>query len=372
MTVIRVEHCDSYAPEVVGRTVERVLSSVITSEVSGLTGKRILLKPNLLSARDPARAITTHPHIVGAAIDYFKALGAHVCVGDSPAGAVRGVQRVWDSTGMTEVCKRTGAELVNLEAGGWVSRALNGRSYEIARVVYDFDRIVNIPKLKTHILTLLTASVKNMFGCVPGFRKSALHMAHPDPRGMSRALVDVFSLVKPWVTLVDAVDAMEGNGPSSGRLRHLGLIAAGRDCVALDTVLARIVGLDPGRVPTTFEAAKRGLGESRIGRIEIMGPDLDSLIVRDFDVPANWKFFLIPGLLGKALARFVWVRPVVRPEACTGCGGCVAVCAAGAIKLDSGRARVDYNLCTSCMCCHEACTVGAIGTRMSWLARRIA
>jgi uncharacterized protein (DUF362 family)/Pyruvate/2-oxoacid:ferredoxin oxidoreductase delta subunit len=372
MTAIGIQHCDSYAPEVVGTAVERVLSSVIASEGSELAGKRILLKPNLLSARDPARAITTHPHVVGAAIDYFKALGAHVSVGDSPAGAVRGVRRVWESTGMMEICDRRGADLVNLEAGGLVSKVLNGRSYEIARVVYDFDRIVNLPKLKTHILTLLTASIKNMFGCVPGFRKSVLHMAHPDPRGLSRALVDIFSLVKPWVTLVDAVDAMEGNGPASGRIRHLGLVAAGRDCVALDTLLARIVGLDPGRVPTTLEAGRRGLGESEIGRIEIEGADLDSLVVRDFDVPANWKFFLIPGMLVKALARVVWVRPVVKREACTGCGECVAICAAGAITLDSGRARVDDNLCTSCMCCHEACAVGAIDTRMSWLARRIA
>lgn len=372
MTTVVLERCESYSPEVVGPAVERALWSAVGPERSGLAGRTILLKPNLLAARDPARAITTHPVIVGAAIDYFKGLGARVSVGDSPAGAVRGVRRVWENTGMLEICRHKGAELVNLEAGGWVSRSVAGRSYEIARSVYDFDRIVNLPKLKTHILTLMTGSIKNMFGCVPGFRKSMLHLAHPDPGSMSKALVDIFSLVKPWITLVDAVDVMEGNGPSSGRVRHLGLVAAGGDCVALDTVLAEIIGLNPARVPTTWEAGRRGLGEGDSGRIEIKGPEIDSFVVKDFDVPANWKFSLIRGFLGRLLARFVWVRPVVRPEACTGCGDCVTICAAGAIKLDSGRAGVDDRMCTSCMCCHEACSVGAIDTRMSWLARRIA
>jgi uncharacterized protein (DUF362 family)/Pyruvate/2-oxoacid:ferredoxin oxidoreductase delta subunit len=372
MTTVVLERCESYSPEVAGRAVERALSAAVGPERSGLAGQTVLLKPNLLAARDPARAITTHPVIVGAAIDYFQGLGARVSVGDSPAGAVRGVRRVWENTGMLEICRCKGAEIVNLEAGGWVSKSVSDRTYEIARSVYDFDRIVNMPKLKTHILTLMTASIKNMFGCVPGFRKSVLHVAHPDPGSMSRALVDIFSLVKPWITLVDAVDVMEGNGPSSGRVRHLGLLAAGDDCVALDAVLAEIIGLNPARVPTTWEAARRGLGEVQGDRIEVKGPEIGSLAVKDFDVPANWKFFLIPGFLGRLLARYVWVRPVVRREVCTGCGECVAICAAGAINLSSGRAGVDDRMCTSCMCCHEACSVGAIDTRMSWLARRIA
>ena len=197
MTTVVLERCESYSPEAANRAVERALSAAVGRQRSALAGQTILLKPNLLAARDPARAITTHPVIVGAAIDYFKRLGAQVSVGDSPAGAVRGVRRVWENTGMLEVCRRKGAALVNLEAGGWVSKSVSDRSYEIARSVYDYDRIVNMPKLKTHILTLMTGSIKNMFGCVPGFRKSVLHLAHPDPGSMSRALVDIFSLVKP-------------------------------------------------------------------------------------------------------------------------------------------------------------------------------
>jgi ferredoxin len=273
---------------------------------------------------------------------------------------------------MLEVCQAKGASLVNFEAGGWVPRSVDGRSYKIANAVLEFDKIVNLPKLKTHILTLITAGIKNMFGCIPGFGKSALHLANPRPKDMSKVIVDVFSIVKPWVTLVDAVDVMEGNGPSSGSIRHLGIVAASTDCVALDTVLATIVGIDPARVPTTREAWERELGEGSMGGISLSGVNLEDVRPRDFAVPANWKFALLPGVLGRLVANLVWVKPEVIPDDCVGCGECVAMCPADAIEMDGERAVIDHERCTSCLCCHEACVRGAIDARMSRLARLIA
>jgi uncharacterized protein (DUF362 family)/ferredoxin len=372
MPTVVLEGCESYSQDAVRPAVEKCLSSVLGDEQDLIGGKRVLLKPNLLSAREPARSITTHPSVVGAVIDFFKDRGARLHVGDSPAGAVRGVRRVWENTGMLELCERKGVPLVNFEAGGWVSQAVDGRSYEIARTVMDFDRIVSIPKLKTHILTLLTGAVKNMFGCVPGFRKSALHLRFPRPTAMSRALVDVYSLVKPWVSLIDAIDAMDGDGPSSGTTRHVGLIAAGTDGVALDAVLARLIGIDPLRVPTTSEAYRRGLGEADINRISLVGADVEDVRPRAFAVPANWRFFLVPGIVGKMLERLVWVRPRVRQDKCTGCGDCVAVCAARALIFERSKVQVAEKRCVSCLCCHEACSFGAIEVSMSRLARFVA
>jgi uncharacterized protein (DUF362 family)/Pyruvate/2-oxoacid:ferredoxin oxidoreductase delta subunit len=372
MAKVVIERCDSYSPGAVRGAVERALGAALGPDGDSVSEKRVLLKPNLLSAREPVRGVTTHPAIVGAVVDYFRDRGARVYIGDSPGGALRGIERVWERTGMLDVARARGATLVSFEAGGWVVRSVDGRPYAIAKAVGDFDRVVNLPKLKTHILTVLTGGIKNMFGCVPGFRKSSLHLAHPRPDAMSKVIVDVFSLVKPWVTLVDAVDAMEGNGPSSGRVRHLGIVAAGTDCVALDTVLARIVGIDPQRVPTTREACERGLGEGSIGKILLQGAKLDDVTVGGFEVPSNWKFFLIPGGLGRLLARLVWVKPDVRPEDCIGCGDCVSMCPAGAIRLHSGKAVIDQARCTSCLCCHEACVAGAVGVRISRLAKLIA
>jgi uncharacterized protein (DUF362 family)/Pyruvate/2-oxoacid:ferredoxin oxidoreductase delta subunit len=372
ISTVALERCCSYSPDEVDAAVGRALRAIGCYGEAELEGKRVLIKPNLASAKHPSRCITTHPAVVGAVISCLKSRGAHVAVGDSPAGAVRGVRRVWSETGMIEVCRERRAELVNLEESGWEMLSAGGRSYPVARAVLGFDYIVNVPKLKTHVLTLMTGAIKNMFGCVPGFQKSALHLQFPRPGSMSSALVDVFSLARPWITLVDAVDAMEGNGPSSGSPRHLGLVAASDDCTALDTVLAGLLGIDPKKVPTTREAARRGLGQARREAISVVGTEAGRGEAEGFKVPANWKFFLIPGILGSLVGRLVWVRPLVETETCSGCGDCVRMCAAGAIALAGGRAVIDRSLCTCCLCCQEACSEGAVQTRMSRLARLLA
>jgi uncharacterized protein (DUF362 family)/Pyruvate/2-oxoacid:ferredoxin oxidoreductase delta subunit len=372
MVSVAIDRCTAYSTEEVGAAVERVLSAVLADRVQGVRGRRVLLKPNLLAAREPSKGVTTHPVVVGAVIDYLRKHGADVSVGDSPAGALRGVRRVWEKSGMLELCESKGVPLVNFEAGSWVTRSVEDRAYQISRVVEDADYIVNLAKFKTHVLTLLTGAIKNMFGCVPGFRKSALHLAYPRPAPMSRALVDIFSLVPPWVSLVDAVTAMDGNGPSSGRLRNLGFVAASTDCVALDTALGEIAGIDPLRVPTTAEAYRRGLGEASLDRIGFPCLRPEDVAAAGFEVPGNWKFSLIPGFAGRVLSRLVWIKPVISIERCTGCGECRDVCAARAIEMHRSKAVIDHRLCTSCLCCHEACPVGAVQAGMSRLARLIA
>jgi Pyruvate/2-oxoacid:ferredoxin oxidoreductase delta subunit len=273
---------------------------------------------------------------------------------------------------MLDLCASKSVPLVNFEAGGWMTQSVGERAYQISRVVKEADYIVNLAKFKTHVLTLLTGAIKNMFGCVPGFRKSALHLAHPRPARMSMALVDIFSLVPPLVSLADSVVSMDGNGPSSGRRRELGFVAASTDAVALDTVLARVAGIDPMRVPTTSEAYRRGLGEARLDHMNFPCLRPEEVAPGDFKVPGNWKFALIPGFAGRVLSQLVWVRPVIDTEACTGCLDCYNVCAARAIDMRRNKAAINHRLCTSCLCCHEACPVGAVEVGMSRLARLLA
>jgi uncharacterized protein (DUF362 family)/Pyruvate/2-oxoacid:ferredoxin oxidoreductase delta subunit len=369
MAEVALVGCDSYSGADVSPAVVRMLDAALAGRIREVEGKRVLVKPNLLAAREPSRGITTHPAIVGAVIDYLVNHGARVSVGDSPAGAVRGVRRVWEKTGMLDVCEARGVDLVNMEASGSVARRAGSRTYEIAAAAVQADLVVNVAKFKTHVLTLLTGAIKNMFGCVPGFRKSSLHLAFPGPVPMSKALVDIFSLVPPWLSVVDAVVGMDGNGPSSGRLRDLGFLAASTDSVAVDAVLALIAGIDPLRVPTTAEACRRNLGEGSPGRIRFPCLRPDQVAPEEFKVPGNWKFMLIPGFLGRLVLPFVWVRPAIDPAVCTGCGECTRVCAAGAVKVEAAKAVVRERLCVSCLCCHEACPTGAVGTKRSFLAR---
>jgi ferredoxin len=188
---------------------------------------------------------------------------------------------------------------------------------------------------------------------------------------MSGVLVDVFSLTKPTLSLVDAVDAMEGNGPSSGHPRHVGLIAAGRDAVALDSVMSAVIGVSPLKVPTTREAARRGMGEADLARITVEGEPLEAFLVEGFEVPSNWRFSLVPNALARLALRWFWVKPVVAPEKCVGCGDCARMCAAGAVRISAGRAVVSPEKCVSCICCIEACEAGAIEPRASRLARLV-
>jgi uncharacterized protein (DUF362 family)/Pyruvate/2-oxoacid:ferredoxin oxidoreductase delta subunit len=372
-TVARVtlRRCPSYDPIEVAARVKDVIRDTLGRRGEDFGGKRVLVKPNLLAARDPARAVTTHPAVVGGVIDYFKARGAMVSVGDSPGGAVRGVERVWENTGMADLSRSKGVNLVNFEAAGWVEKPVGGREYAIAAVLDDFDLIVNVAKFKTHVLTLLTGAIKNTFGCVPGFHKSALHLKHPRPGPMSRAIVDVFSLVRPRISIMDAVESMDGNGPSSGRVVKTGVLGASMDAVALDAVFADLAGVPPSRVPVISEAGRRGLGEAALDRIETLGGTLEGLGWEGFEVPSNWAFNLIPGALGSAMARFLWVRPRILEETCTGCRLCSDMCPADAISFEQGTGLVDPERCRSCLCCHEACPEGAVEVRMSRLAKLV-
>jgi len=372
MAVIAIKECRSYESPGIEQAVDSALSSALGDQLGLVRGKKVLIKPNLLAAREPARGVTTHPAVVGGVIDFFRAHGAEVAVGDSPAGAVRGVKRVWENTGMLDLCRARNVPLVNFEASGCVTRSVEGRDYPIAGALSGYDLVASVPKFKGHVLTLITAAIKNVFGCVPGFQKSAFHLDHPRPGAMSKVLVDVFSIVRPWVTLVDAVEAMEGDGPSSGSLRRLNFVAAASDCVALDACLGRIIGVRPEQVPTTSEAIRRNLGEASAESMVFPLLRPEDVATCDFRVPGNWKYRLIPGVAAGLLRRLVWVLPEIDADACTGCGDCARVCAAGAISLKQGRAVIDEGLCVSCLCCHEACPHFAVGTRMSRLARLLA
>jgi uncharacterized protein (DUF362 family)/Pyruvate/2-oxoacid:ferredoxin oxidoreductase delta subunit len=331
-------------------------------------GQRVLLKPNLLSAKDPMRAITTHPMLVEAVAEEVRRVGGNPFVGDSPGGAVRGIRRVWTNTGMEEMARRAGLELVNFEASG--SKGINFGPYTfyIAKPVLEADVIINLPKLKTHSLTLLTCAVKNMFGVMPGFRKGEQHKLSPKPVEFARMLVHLYKLVPPSLTIVDGVLAMEGNGPSSGQQRWLKMLVAGGDAVAVDAAVGRLIGLPDGFVDTTRIATEMGLGEGRVGLLNIVGEAADR-VVEGFMLPSNRVYKLVPRPLVKLLAPLVRVKPVILPDKCVGCGFCADSCPVKTIAKEGKVYKINDKHCVKCLCCHELCPESSIEIRLSWLAR---
>ena len=176
---VSVTECQSYSVQEVQAAIERCLEPLGGLKNYVKPGDTVLLKPNLLQASTPEEYITTHPAMVEAVINLVKDVGGIPQVGDSPGAFERDMRIYWDATGLTDVCKRLDVELVNFETAGGYHKLRNGHDYYIAKPVLDADLMINLPKIKTHSLTILTCAIKNLYGTVPGFIKTEYHKQAP-------------------------------------------------------------------------------------------------------------------------------------------------------------------------------------------------
>ncbi len=369
---VSIVRCDDYSYDNV-----RVAVKTSLDHLGGLArfvrkDQKVLIKPNLLSAKDPSRAITTHPSVVRAVVEEVQKLGAFPLLGDSPGGVDRGVKRVWENTKLAEVAGQTGAKLLAFESEGVYPRTTSeGKTYYIAKPVLDADVVISLAKLKTHTLTLMTGAVKNMFGSIPGFRKGEYHKQAPKPKDFARVLVDIFSLTRPHLTLVDAVVCMDGDGPASGDPKYAGLLLGSSDAVALDMVAAKIMGFKDKEIDTTAIAQEKNLGPKSIQQIDIRGENLNTLLLPKFVLPSNRFLNMIPEFMIKVVAPLVWVRPNILDGNCINCKVCLENCPTKSIHPGEKRPRFDYTDCINCMCCHELCPQKAVYLDKSWIAKRI-
>jgi len=332
-------------------------------------GQRVLIKPNLLSGKPPEKAVTTHPELVRAVIEAVQRAGATPLVGDSPGiGTPLQVAR---SCGILEVCARTGAEFVPFEETTTISLGEGSfQRLEIARAVLEADAIINLPKLKTHQMMGMTCAVKNLYGAVVGMRKIRLHLqAGTSKATFAELLLALAGRLSPALTIVDAVTAMEGNGPGSGDPLHLGVLFGGADCVAVDTLALELTGLPPERVWTHQAALRRALPGCRREHLEILGDDPARLRPASFRPAKQTDVnFGLPGLLRRPLRKALTARPEIRHATCVRCGLCVSHCPPRAMRLE-GRVEIDLTTCIRCFCCQELCPYGAIETRQGALLR---
>lgn len=354
--------CEDYAHALPG-AVGRLFAMTGWLTAHDLTGKRILLKPNLLTDRTPEQAVTTHPELVRQLIRRFKAAGAHVTVGDSPASTAN-LQRVWEASGMAAVCAEEQVPLISFEQAGVTAFERNGFSFTIVNPVLEADLIVNLPKVKSHSLTMLTAAVKNMYGAIPGYSKTVLHRLHPNVGDFGRLVRTLWQVLPPTWTVADGIVGMEGQGPANGKPIRLGFLAAAEDPFALDRALCSVLRIDPRRVPYLD------------GALAEPPPDIagDPVSVARFEVPSGAHLLkLLPEWLVKRASRIVWVRPAFSAEKCIVCGKCAHACPVQAITLPKGARlpSLDKARCISCSCCHEICPKDAIRMTQSRLLRTL-
>jgi len=368
MSVVSVVACEVYEPEAVRQAVAAVLAPLGGIGRFVHPGMRVLLKPNLLAAAAMERAITTHPAVVRAVAELVQGAGGTVLIGDSPGGSVKDDSLVWRRSGMADVAERIGSSLVPFDGVVW--KRLDGNDYFIARPVLEADLVINLPKLKTHILTLYTGAVKNLFGAIPGTRKREVHCRAPGVQEFSRALVDVLELVRPGLTLIDGVLGQEGNGPGMGGTpRRYGCLAASEDPVALDAVIARALGYRPGEVLHLAQAEHRGLGVADLDAVRVAG-ERQPLDFGTVSLPKARWYFRVPTWVGAPLRGAIRLRPRLVPSACISCLACVEACPREAIT--PGQPPLfDLDRCIGCFCCAEVCPQGAITLHRNLLARLV-
>jgi len=361
--------CNSYEPALVLASVRRAVDLIggITQYIKPQS--KVLLKPNLLMAKEPEFGIDTHPAVVRAVVKILKEIGCQIYLGDGPsvwAGQAENVGNVYEKSGMKQLAKEEDFELVKFEKSRWRP------NFPLTTHLDDCQYLISIPKFKTHDLMVLTGAIKNLFGLVSGPYKTELHKKYLREEDFANTLVDIYVEARPTLTIVDGITAMEGEGPgTSGKLRNLGLLAAGSDCVALDSALALIMGLKPQDILTNREAARRGLGVDEINAIQIEGDKLEDFIGRPFALPSTALYRRIPRPILNIGKRFIRFYPEINQQNCTRCRACIEICPEKVMYMRNNRVAIRYNGCISCFCCQETCPSSAIKIKKSPLAKLI-
>jgi uncharacterized protein (DUF362 family)/Pyruvate/2-oxoacid:ferredoxin oxidoreductase delta subunit len=374
-SVVAVVKCDTYGDECVFEAVERGVNLLGGIGRFAGAGERIVLKPNVLIGSDPRKAVTTHPSVFVAVGRMLSGVGANVSYGDSPAFGRAG----WNMkrANLRQAADEHGWALADFDNGRSVSHP-NGllvKSFVIANGVLDSDGLVSLPKLKTHGLVRFTGAIKNQFGCIPGFLKNQHHVKTPDPYDFSTMLVDVNTLVRPRLCIMDGIVAMEGNGPRGGKPRNLGILLFSSDPVALDSVACKIIDLGPECVPTFSPGERSGLGTYRYENIEVVGDEIEDLIDRSFDVVRRPPVPLRTGRFRTFVRNRTCPRPAIDKETCVNCGTCVELCPVDPKAVDwhtgddSKQPTYKYGRCIRCYCCQESCPEGAVSIRTPLLGR---
>lgn len=369
----------NYDQQTVDAAVERLFCQLPAAQA--LAGKRVLLKPNLLAKHTPERAVTTHPALVRAVIRAVRRRGAaSITVADSPGGVYNpGILRsIYKVSGLTDVCREEGAALyTDCKSREVPAKGQVVKQFTLLEPVLDCDVIINLPKLKTHMMTGLSAATKNLFGCIPGLQKAEWHMRFPDKERFGGMLVDLLCTVKPGFAILDGILAQEGDGPAGGTPRMVGIVAAAEDHLQMDLALCRMLGIRPKDVPYLNAAISRGLCPEQFDPACAKGEGELCRPIPGYRLPSSWGSVDFADKAPRAVRwavpaveRLLAPRPVINKSRCIGCGKCAEICPQHTITVQ-GTAHIHAARCIRCFCCHEMCPVKAIDTRRSFLLKKL-
>ena len=360
---ISVRKCGEYDLQEITGLIGEIYRS---AEGPDPSGRKILLKPNILTDTDPGRCVTTNPVFIEAATRFFQGCGAEVLIGDSPSIHLQNFRP--QKSGIAAICEKTGARWIDFRKDTADIRLRKAR-IKVASVVNEVDLVISLPKFKNHELVYFTGAIKNTLGLVPGFVKGKQHALYQNRNSFGEFLVDLNEAVLPDFFLMDGIMGMEGPGPANGMPRKVGLIFGSTNPLALDIIASSVAGYDPMIIPSTRTAYFRKKWLTDIDDIVYDGPDPGSLKIKDFTrIPVSATSNISLQFVMKRIKslRKLERRPVFLHDNCTACHKCVKICPVGAISPMPGKNNhivLTDSKCIRCFCCSEVCMDNAIEVR---------
>lgn len=330
----------------------------------------VLLKVNLLMKKRPEEATTTHPVYVRALSQILHDFGVKVIIGDSPGGpfSEKLLKSMYKYTGYEEASELSGATL-NYNVNSFNNKCENAlylKSLTMTDMLNDCTKVISVSKLKTHGMMTFTGAVKNMFGTIPGVKKAEYHFNMKTHDEFADCLIDICLSANPVLSFMDGIVGMEGEGPSGGNPREIGVSIASTSPYHLDKVACNIIGLDFKKVPTIRQSVKRGFITDDLTDIDIIGENVESFHIDNYEIPET-KLIGYSGRIPKGFERFlnknIQPKPVFDYEKCVGCEICKDSCPAKVIKMVDKKPVVDLEDCIRCFCCQELCPKVAVSVK---------
>lgn len=370
---IAVTHNEDYNQKKISEAIEKHFEMLGVSNM--LNSKtRVLIKPNLLMKRRPNEFTTTHPSLIIGIAEALKKRGvSKIVLADSPGGPYNkaAVSGIYEVCGMKSAAEKAGFEL-NYDFGSFERKTRTNRvlnSFTIINPIAESDFIIDVGKLKTHAMTNMSGAVKNLFGTIPGLMKPEFHWRFPDKKLFCDMLVELCETINPDICIIDAVTAMEGDGPSGGTEFDAGMIVSSTNPYNLDLALTKIIGINPDDVFTVAKAKELGYSIQSADKLSFVGDELKTYKFKLPNVKSLSFYEFIPKPLRAVsklyIDKFLTTRPVIRKKDCIGCGKCAESCPAKTINIIDRKAVIDYSKCIKCFCCHEMCPVKAIDIKRS-------
>lgn len=331
---------------------------------------KVVIKPNLIMARNTSSPVTTHPLVIKAVARWLREHGImNITLAESSGGPYNAeyIKKIYHTCGMeilkpdVELNMDFTAQTVNCKEG------FANHSFHLITPIVEADYIINICKMKTHAMTGYSGGIKNLFGTIPGLEKPQMHYRWPEIEDFSRMLLELAQTVNPQLTIIDAIDAMEGNGPTGGTSHPMHMILAARDLYTQDYFAAKLMGLEPEKIVMIRQAMENGLAHPE--EITLIGdavPDNLTPFQRPDAISLDFTDN-VPGFLRKPFAyfasRMLKSYPQLKKDLCVGCGKCAESCPAHVIRIENKKAKFTKKGCISCFCCQEMCPKKAISVR---------